>query len=152
MCLSLLTISFNLSRHYISDFVKPVSSKGLSIEHILLSDDELGMYIDLLPFLNPSPYIVPEDMSLAKVSVIKFFNSNVEFQIILFSSQLFHLSINQVYNLFRQLGLRHVFVVPRASHTLGLITRKDLLIEVFFMFIYIVNDLLPKINLLCFLY
>lgn len=110
------------------------------------------MYIDLLPFLNPSPYIVPEDMSLAKVSVIKFFNSNVEFQIILFSSQLFHLSINQVYNLFRQLGLRHVFVVPRASHTLGLITRKDLLIEVFFMFIYIVNDLLPKINLLCFLY
>lgn len=37
----------------------------------------------------------------------------------------------QVYNLFRQLGLRHIFVVPRASRVLGVITRKDLLIEVF---------------------
>lgn len=58
------------------------------------------MYIDLAPFLNPSPYIVPEDMSLTKV-----------------------------YNLFRQLGLRHLFVVPRPSRVIGLITRKDLLIE-----------------------
>ena len=37
----------------------------------------------------------------------------------------------QVYNLFRQLGLRHIFVVPRASRVVGMITRKDLLIEVF---------------------
>jgi len=59
------------------------------------------MYIDLAPFLNPSPYVVPEDMSLTKV-----------------------------YNLFRQLGLRHLFVVPRPSRVIGLITRKDLLIEV----------------------
>ena len=36
----------------------------------------------------------------------------------------------QVYNLFRQLGLRHAFVVPRPSRVIGLITRKDLLIEV----------------------
>ncbi|XP_077210288.1 chloride channel D isoform X3 [Tasmannia lanceolata] len=86
--------------HNFSEFVKPVSSKGLSIEDIHLSQDDLEMYIDLAPFLNPSPYIVPEDMSLAKV-----------------------------YNLFRQLGLRHIFVVPRASHVIGLITRKDLLIE-----------------------
>ncbi|GKB78936.1 hypothetical protein Tco_0945831, partial [Tanacetum coccineum] len=34
-----------------------------------------------------------------------------------------------VYNLFRQLGLRHVFVVPRASRVIGMITRKDLLFE-----------------------
>uniref|UniRef100_A0A2P2MKZ8 Chloride channel protein n=1 Tax=Rhizophora mucronata TaxID=61149 RepID=A0A2P2MKZ8_RHIMU len=26
------------------------------------------MYIDLASFLNPSPYLVPEDMSLAKVT------------------------------------------------------------------------------------
>ncbi|CAA6653621.1 unnamed protein product [Spirodela intermedia] len=87
-------------RHKFSDFVKPVSSKGLSIEDIHLSEDDLEMYIDLAPFLNPSPYVVPEDMSLAKV-----------------------------YNLFRQLGLRHIFVVPRAPHVVGLITRKDLLAE-----------------------
>ncbi|XP_042475966.1 chloride channel protein CLC-d isoform X1 [Macadamia integrifolia] len=87
-------------RHNFSEFVKPVSSKGLSIDKIYLSPDDLEMYIDLAPFLNPSPYIVPEDMSLTKV-----------------------------YNLFRQLGLRHIFVVPRPSRVIGLITRKDLLIE-----------------------
>lgn len=36
----------------------------------------------------------------------------------------------QVYNLFRQLGLRHILVVPRAARVVGMITRKDLLIEV----------------------
>ncbi|XP_043691449.1 chloride channel protein CLC-d-like [Telopea speciosissima] len=87
-------------RHNFSEFVKPVSSKGLSIDKIYLSPDDLEMYIDLAPFLNPSPYIVPEDMSLTKV-----------------------------YNLFRQLGLRHIFVVPRPSRVIGLITRKDLLVE-----------------------
>ncbi|GKV42765.1 hypothetical protein SLEP1_g50139 [Rubroshorea leprosula] len=87
-------------RHNFSEFAKPVSSKGLSIDDIHLSSDDLEMYIDLAPFLNPSPYVVPEDMSLTKV-----------------------------YNLFRQLGLRHVFVVPRASRVIGLITRRDLLIE-----------------------
>ncbi|KAL3505898.1 hypothetical protein ACH5RR_031280 [Cinchona calisaya] len=87
-------------RHNLSEFVKPVSSKGISIEDIHLSRDDLEMYIDLAPFVNPSPYIVPEDMSLSKV-----------------------------YNLFRQLGLRHIFVVPRAARVIGMITRKDLLIE-----------------------
>ncbi|XP_078435555.1 chloride channel D isoform X2 [Wolffia australiana] len=87
-------------RHNFSDFVKPVSSKGLSLEDIFLTEDDLSMFIDLAPFVNPSPYVVPEDMSLAKV-----------------------------YNLFRQLGLRHIFVIPRAPHVVGLITRKDLLNE-----------------------
>ncbi|GAV74798.1 CBS domain-containing protein/Voltage_CLC domain-containing protein [Cephalotus follicularis] len=86
--------------HNFSEFVKPASSKGISIEDIHLTTDDLEMYIDLAPFLNPSPYVVPEDMSLTKV-----------------------------YNIFRQLGLRHIFVVPRASRVIGLITRKDLLIE-----------------------
>ncbi|XP_073006449.1 chloride channel protein CLC-d isoform X2 [Typha latifolia] len=88
------------NRHKLSDFVKPATSKGKSIEEIYLTGGEMEMYLDLAPFLNPSPYIVPEDMSLAKV-----------------------------YNLFRQLGLRHIFVVPRASRVIGLITRKDLLTE-----------------------
>lgn len=87
-------------RHNFSEFVKPVSSKGISISEIQLTREEQEMYLDLAPFLNPSPYIVPEDMSLAKV-----------------------------YNLFRQLGLRHIFVVPRPSRLIGLITRKDFLIE-----------------------
>ncbi|KAI8009746.1 Chloride channel protein CLC-d [Camellia lanceoleosa] len=87
-------------RHNFSEFVKPVSSKGISIHDINLTPDDLEMYIDLAPFVNPSPYIVSEDMSITKV-----------------------------YNLFRQLGLRHIFVVPRVSRVIGMITRKDLLIE-----------------------
>ncbi|XP_057857526.2 chloride channel protein CLC-d [Cryptomeria japonica] len=88
------------TRHSVTDFAKPASSKGLRIEDIHLTRDEMEMYIDLEPFVNPSPYIVPEDMSLTKV-----------------------------YNLFRQLGLRHIFVVPRPSRVIGVITRKDLLLE-----------------------
>ena len=57
-------------RHNFSDFVKPASSKGKSIDDIQLTDDELGLYLDLAPFLNPSPYVVPEDMSLAKVKLV----------------------------------------------------------------------------------
>lgn len=40
------------------------------------------------------------------------------------------LKLWQVYNLFRQLGLRHICVVPRPSQVVGVITRKDLLPEV----------------------
>ncbi|THU59245.1 hypothetical protein C4D60_Mb07t00110 [Musa balbisiana] len=72
----------------------------MSTEDIHLTEDELELYLDLASYLNPAPYIVPEDMSLAKV-----------------------------YNLFRQLGRRHIFVVPCPSHLIGLVTRKDLLIE-----------------------
>lgn len=50
--------------------MKPASSKGMSIDDIHLSSDDLEMYIDLAPFLNPSPYIVPEDMSLTKVAIL----------------------------------------------------------------------------------
>ncbi|XP_065638684.1 chloride channel protein CLC-d-like [Quercus suber] len=117
-------------RHTPSEFVKPVSSKGLTLDDNLgvlnefyisnlimptpnppkpahlpplddihLSPDDWEMYIDLAPFLNPSPYIVPK------------------------------MSLTKVYNLFRQLGLRYIFVVPRPSRVIGLITRTDLLIE-----------------------
>ncbi|XP_049374333.1 LOW QUALITY PROTEIN: chloride channel protein CLC-d [Solanum verrucosum] len=87
-------------RHNLSEFVKPVSSKGISLHDIHFTPDDLEMYIDLAPFLNPSPYVVPEDMSLTKV-----------------------------YNLFRQLGLRHLLVVPRPARVIGMITRKDLILE-----------------------
>ena len=63
------SIPYAISRHRFSEFAKPVSSKGLCIEDIHLTSDDLEMYIDLAPFLNPSPYVVPEDMSLTKVSI-----------------------------------------------------------------------------------
>lgn len=55
-------------RHNLNEFVKPVSTKGITIDDIHLTPDDLEMYIDIAPFLNPSPYVVPEDMSLTKVT------------------------------------------------------------------------------------
>lgn len=56
-----------------------MSSKGLTIDDIHLTPDDLEMYIDLAPFLNPSPYVVPEDMSLTKVKILGHcFISNVK--------------------------------------------------------------------------
>ncbi|GAQ87178.1 chloride channel protein [Klebsormidium nitens] len=88
-------------RYDVTDFSKPVSSHGRDIEDVHLSPEERAMFLDLLPFVNASPYFVSEDMAL-----------------------------NKVYSLFRHLGLRHLMVVPAPSHVSGVITRKDLLHEV----------------------
>lgn len=90
----------NISKYDMSDFAKPVSTKGLTMEDVHLDSMELAMWLDLKPFVNHSPYIVEADMSLAKV-----------------------------HTLFRELGLRHLFVVPRPPRVVGVITRKDLLHE-----------------------
>ena len=71
-----------------------------SSQDIALNDLELEMFIDLKPYLNPSPYVVTEDASYAKL-----------------------------YTLFRTLGLRHLLVVPRPRAVLGVLTRKDLMDE-----------------------
>eukprot|EP00897_Mesotaenium_endlicherianum_P000981 jgi/Mesen1/10884/ME000935S10225 len=83
------------------DFGKPGSGKGLRLQDVELSDADRAMYLDLHPFANTSPYTVLEGMSLAKV-----------------------------YVMFRQLGLRHLCVLPSSNKgqpIVGLITRKDLL-------------------------
>lgn len=84
------------------DLGKPGSGKGLRVEDIEMSEQELEMYLDLRPFVNKSHYFVGENMSLSKV-----------------------------YALFRSLGLRHLCVVPSPSKIIGVITRKDLLPETY---------------------
>ncbi|CAI7934629.1 unnamed protein product, partial [Closterium sp. NIES-54] len=91
----------SLGSYSFSDFAKPVSTKGITIGDIELSREDLTLWIDLGPFLNPTPFIVDENMSLTKV-----------------------------HTLFRQLGLRHLCVVPPPSRAVGIITRKDLLPEI----------------------
>lgn len=85
------------------DFLKPGSGKGLNIEAIEISADEAEMFIDLHPFANTSPYTVVETMSLAKAQI-----------------------------LFRQVGLRHLCVVPKSSGRppiVGILTRHDFMPE-----------------------
>lgn len=65
-----------------ADFTK----KGDRIEDIEFSEEEMGMFLDLHPFSNTSPYTVVETMSLAKALL-----------------------------LFREVGLRHLLVIPNVS-------------------------------------
>ncbi|CAI9769436.1 unnamed protein product [Fraxinus pennsylvanica] len=73
-----------LRMFYAFDFAKPGSGKEFSVEDLDISHDETEMYVDLHLVTNTSLYTVVETMSLAKASV-----------------------------LFRQLGLRHLCVVPK---------------------------------------
>ncbi|KAK9673226.1 hypothetical protein RND81_12G154600 [Saponaria officinalis] len=85
------------------DFAKPGTGKGLTLEDITISDEEMEMYIDLHPITNASPYTVVETTSLAKAQV-----------------------------LFRQLGLRHMCVVPKSQGRppiVGILTRHDFMDE-----------------------
>ncbi|KAL0337499.1 UNVERIFIED_CONTAM: putative chloride channel-like protein CLC-g [Sesamum calycinum] len=56
------------------------------IDDIELSEEEMEMFVDLHPFTNTSPYTVVETMSLAKALI-----------------------------LFREVGLRHLLVIPKVS-------------------------------------
>ncbi|GMI81193.1 chloride channel G [Hibiscus trionum] len=83
------------------------AKKGLGnvdrIEDINLTDEEMEMFLDLHPFTNASPYTAVETMSLAKAST-----------------------------LFRELGLRHLLVIPKTSNrtpVVGILTRHDFMAE-----------------------
>ncbi|GER47495.1 chloride channel [Striga asiatica] len=72
------------------------------IEEVSVTGDEMGMFADLYPLTNMTPYSVVENMSLAKAMV-----------------------------LFRQMGLRHMLVLPKYPATIvppvvGILTRQDL--------------------------
>ncbi|KAJ8441195.1 hypothetical protein Cgig2_024924 [Carnegiea gigantea] len=85
------------------EFAKPGTGKGLKLEDITITTEEMGMYVDLHPITNTSPYTVVETMSLAKAQI-----------------------------LFRQLALRHMCVVPKSQGRppiVGILTRHDFMPE-----------------------
>ncbi|PSS08425.1 Chloride channel-like protein CLC-g [Actinidia chinensis var. chinensis] len=85
------------------DFAKRGLGNGDKIEDIDLTEEELEMFVDLHPFTNASPYTVVETMSLAKALI-----------------------------LFREVGLRHMLVIPKISSRLpvvGILTRHDFMPE-----------------------
>ncbi|KAI8532027.1 hypothetical protein RHMOL_Rhmol11G0181100 [Rhododendron molle] len=92
-----------LSKFHASDFAKPGSGKGLKLEDLDVKEEEWELYVDLHPITNTSPYTVVETMSLAKAAV-----------------------------LFRELGLRHMCVVPKTPARppiVGILTRHDFMPE-----------------------
>ncbi|KAK4788206.1 hypothetical protein SAY86_019525 [Trapa natans] len=85
------------------DFAKAGLGRGLKFEDLDINDEEMEMYVDLLPITNTSPYTVVETMSLAKAAI-----------------------------LFRELGLRHLLVVPKIPGRppiVGILTRHDFMPE-----------------------
>lgn len=61
-----------------------LAERGTTIQEVTVTKDEMQMYIDLHPLTNTTPYTVVESMSVAKALV-----------------------------LFRQVGLRHMLVLPK---------------------------------------
>ncbi|XP_045786629.1 putative chloride channel-like protein CLC-g [Trifolium pratense] len=92
--------SYDILRQFSADdFAKKGSIERVKIEDVQLTEEEMGMYIDLHPFTNASPYTVVETMSLAKALI-----------------------------LFREVGLRHLLVIPKIpgrSPVVGILTRHD---------------------------
>ncbi|XP_030548726.1 putative chloride channel-like protein CLC-g isoform X2 [Rhodamnia argentea] len=85
------------------DFAKKGSGNANKIQDIVVTEEEENMFLDLHPFTNASPYTVVETMSLAKALI-----------------------------LFRQVGLRHLLVIPkikRRSPVVGILTRHDFMPE-----------------------
>lgn len=76
----------SVARLTTDDFGKKGLGHDDKIEDIELSEVEMDMYIDLHPFTNASPFTVVESMSLAKARL-----------------------------LFREVGLRHLLVIPKLS-------------------------------------
>ncbi|XAR49309.1 hypothetical protein NMG60_11032472 [Bertholletia excelsa] len=92
-----------LKRFHAFDFAKPGSGKGLKLEDLDITEEEMEMFVDLHPITNTSLYTVVETMSLAKAAV-----------------------------LFRGLGLRHLCVVPKTPGrppVVGILTRHDFMPE-----------------------
>ncbi|KAL8497820.1 hypothetical protein ACS0TY_021238 [Phlomoides rotata] len=74
-------------------------NKGCHIEDVELSEEEMEMFVDLHPFTNTSPYTVVQTLSLAKAL-----------------------------RLFREVGLRHLLVIPNVFErvpVVGILTRHD---------------------------
>ncbi|KAJ4959244.1 hypothetical protein NE237_026355 [Protea cynaroides] len=85
------------------DFAKRGSGNSEKIEDIELTEEDMEMFVDLHPFANASPHTVIETMSLAKALI-----------------------------LFREVGLRHLLVVPKGasrSPIVGILTRHDFMPE-----------------------
>ncbi|XP_020594583.1 putative chloride channel-like protein CLC-g isoform X2 [Phalaenopsis equestris] len=85
------------------DFAKRGSVKRETINDILFTAEEMEMFIDLHPFTNTSPYTVVETMSLAKAHI-----------------------------LFREVGLRHLLVIPKLpsrAPVVGILTRHDFMFD-----------------------
>ncbi|KAL5787017.1 hypothetical protein ACOSP7_003966 [Xanthoceras sorbifolium] len=98
-----LTRSDIMRRFKAHDFAKAGSGKGLKLKDLDITEEEMDMYVDLHPITNTSPYTVVETMSLAKATV-----------------------------LFRELGLRHMCVVPKTPGRppiVGILTRHDFMPE-----------------------
>ncbi|RZR83501.1 hypothetical protein BHM03_00010112 [Ensete ventricosum] len=78
-----------LQRFGAFDFAKAGSGKGLQLQDLSILEEEMDMFVDLHPITNKSPYTVVETMSLAKAAI-----------------------------LFRELGLRHLCVMPKTPGSL----------------------------------
>ncbi|CAM8942075.1 unnamed protein product [Rhodiola kirilowii] len=82
-----------------------LAERLLNIEDVSVTKEEMEMYADLRPLTNTTPYTILESLSVAKALV-----------------------------LFRQVGLRHMLILPmyqspEAPPVVGILTRQDLIAQ-----------------------
>ncbi|KAK6945162.1 Chloride channel, voltage gated [Dillenia turbinata] len=85
------------------DFAKKGWGNPDEMDDVEFTEEQMEMFLDLHPFTNASPYTVVESMSLAKALI-----------------------------LFREVGLRHLLVIPKVSGrtpVAGILTRHDFMPE-----------------------
>ncbi|XP_004486231.2 chloride channel protein CLC-c-like [Cicer arietinum] len=98
-----MTTSTVTNKFKANDFAKPGLGRGIRVDDLDISKEEMEMFVDLHPITNTSPYTVVETMSLAKAAL-----------------------------LFREVGLRHLLVVPKTPGRppiVGILTRHDFMPE-----------------------
>lgn len=66
-------------------------------EHYTLSEEDRGLWVDLTPYMNQTPFLIQEEAPFVRA-----------------------------YRLFRMAGLRHLVVVNRHNNVRGIITRREL--------------------------
>lgn len=92
--------SSNDERDRLLEALKSIPFKPPHAEDLVLQGHELECTIDLRPFMQRHPFVVPADARLSRA-----------------------------YRQFRTLGLRHMFVAPERPRIVGMLTRKDLILE-----------------------
>lgn len=86
------------TRHLLDyDDLEEIYPRFKDIESIQLEPSDMDSWIDLTPYMNPSPFVIQE-----------------------------HSPVTQVFNIFRTMGLRHLTIVNKSNQAVGMITRKDL--------------------------
>jgi chloride channel 7 len=84
-------------REQLMDILSPTPYKPRPADELQLSEAELSQLVDLRPFMQRHPWVIPNTAPLSRA-----------------------------YRLFRNMGLQHMYVIKERPNVMGVVSRKDL--------------------------